>query len=258
MATTESASARTVVVTGASSGIGVAIAQAFAARGDRVAIGARRVERLAAVAEEIEKNGGSVFAHELDVTRVASIRRFLEAVREAFGGIGVVVNNAGVSIPGWVAELAPGELEREIATNLTGPMLIAGEVLGEMRERRSGELVFIGSENAGKPRPQQAGYSASKAGLENFCRTLALELEGSGVRVTHLRLGPTISEFGFGWGEERLQSVLESWVPHGFTRHMAMIEGADVAQAIVHAVDAPRSATWANIELQPTAPVDEA
>ena len=118
-----------------------------------------------------------------------------------------------------------------------------------------GDLVFIGSDNADNPRPQQAGYSASKAGLKNFCRTLALELEGSGVRVTHMRLGPAISEFGFGWGEERVKSVIESWAPYGLTRHMAMIEGPEVAQAILHAVDAPRGATWANIELQPTAPV---
>ncbi len=248
---------RTVVVTGASSGIGVAIAKAFAERGDRVAIGARRMDRLHEVREEIEKSGGSVFSHELDVTSLASIRAFLAATREGLGQIDIVINNAGISLPNWIHELETEELEREVATNLTAPMLISREVLGEMRERRAGDLVFIGSDNADNPRPQQAGYSATKAAIKNFCRTLALELEGTGVRVIHMRLGPAASEFGAGWGEAKLEAVVDNWVRYGLMRNPAMIDGASVAQAIVHAVDAPRTATWANIELQPTAPIDE-
>lgn len=246
--------ARTVLVTGASSGIGAAIAKAFAANGDRVAIGARRLDRLSAVSSEITSAGGEVFAHELDVTSAASIEAFLSATREALGPIEVAINNAGISLPNWVRAYDPADFERELATNLLGPMMISRGVLDEMCEREAGDVVFIGSENAHHPRPQQAGYSASKAGLENFCRTLALELEGTGVRVTHIRLGPTQSEFGLDWSKGRIESVVKSWVPYGFTRFMDMLSGDDVAQAILHAVAAPRMATWANIELQPTAP----
>jgi NADP-dependent 3-hydroxy acid dehydrogenase YdfG len=250
----DSASPRTVVVTGASSGIGAAIARALAERGDRVAIGARRPDRLQEVEDAIRKAGGEVFAHPLDVTSIDSIQSFFAATTDALGPVDVAVNNAGLSLPGWLHESDPEDLAREIATNLLGPMLVSRIVLPAMRESEFGDLVFIGSDNADNPRPQQSGYSAAKAGLKNFCRVLAMELEGTGVRVTHLRLGPTSSEFGLSWSEETMASVLESWQPFGLTRNPAFMDPSTVADAVIHALDAPRSASYADIELQPTAP----
>jgi NADP-dependent 3-hydroxy acid dehydrogenase YdfG len=248
------ASARTVVVTGASSGIGAALARGFANRGDRVAIGARRPDRLREVEDAIRESGGHVFSHPLDVTSLDSIERFFAATTDALGPIEVAVNNAGLSIPGWVHECDPEDLTREIAINLLGPMLVSRTVLPGMLEREHGDIVFIGSDNADNPRPQQSGYSAAKAGIKNFSRVLAMELEGTGVRVTHLRLGPTMSEFGLAWSQKTLTSVLESWQPFGLTRNMAYLETSTVADAVIHALDAPRTASFANIELQPTAP----
>ena len=249
-------SARTVVVTGASSGIGSVLAQVLAKRGDRVAIGARRVDRLKEVAASIRDEGGEVFVHPLDVTSLESIDNFYAASHAALGEIDVVINNAGLSIPAPIHECDPDSLRREIETNLIGPMLISRCVLPSMMHRRTGDLVFIGSDNADSPRPQQAGYSASKAGLKNFCRVLAMELEGTGVRVTHVRLGPTESEFGRSWPQDRMVSVLEDWAPFGLTRHLNFMQASTVAEAIVHALNAPRSAAFANIELQPMPPID--
>lgn len=246
---------RTVVVTGASSGIGSVIAQAFAALGDRVAIGARRADRLKEVEEAIRGSDGEVFAHPLDVSKLESIEAFFDACGSALGRIDVVVNNAGVSIPARVHNIDPEDLRREIETNLIGPMLIARQVLPSMIERKTGDLVFVGSDTADAPRPQQSGYSASKAGLKNFCRTLALEVEGTGVRVVHLRLGPTESEFGLTWAPDRIADVIESWHAHGFTRNMNFMPAVAVADAVIHALAAPRSTTFANIELQPIAPI---
>ncbi|MBW2292295.1 MAG: SDR family NAD(P)-dependent oxidoreductase [Deltaproteobacteria bacterium] len=248
------ATPRTVVVTGASSGIGATLARALAERGDRVAIGARRRDRLQEVEDAILESGGSVFAHPLDVTDLESIKDFFAATTDALGPIDVAVNNAGLSIPSWLHESDPEDLAREIATNLLGPMLVSRCVLPAMLEREIGDLVFIGSDNADNPRPQQSGYSAAKAGIKTFCRVLAMELEGTGVRVTHLRLGPTLSEFGFAWSQETMASVIASWQPFGLTRNMAFMEASMVADAVIHALDAPRSASFANIELQPTAP----
>lgn len=244
--------ARTIVITGASSGIGVALAQGFAANGDRVAIGARRVDRLADVEKAIRETGGHVFAHPLDVTSSASIGAFFAATTAALGPVDVVVNNAGLSLPAPVHESNPEDLQREVATNLLAPMLTSRAALPQMIERQTGDLVFIGSDNADNPRPQQAGYSATKAGVKNLCRTLALELEGTGVRVTHIRLGPTMSEFGLAWPHDRMVSVMNSWPAFGLTRNMEFLDASMVADAVVHAVGAPRTATYANIELQPT------
>jgi NADP-dependent 3-hydroxy acid dehydrogenase YdfG len=251
---------RNIVVTGASSGIGSVVAQALAANGDRVAIGARRGDRLDAVATKIREDGGEVFAHALDVTSLESIEAFFAAAQTSLGAIDVVINNAGLSIPAPVHESDPDCLRREIETNLIGPMLISRQVLPSMIERKTGDLVFVGSDNADNPRPQQAGYSASKAGLKNFCRTLAMELEGTGVRVTHLRLGPTESEFGLSWPHDRMVSVLENWAPFGLTRHLNFMPASVVADAVIHALAAPRTSAFANIELQPMAPIqnDEA
>ena len=93
-------------------------------------------------------------------------------------------------MPGPVAELRPEALRAELDTNLYGPMLLTRRVLPGLVERRRGDLVFMTSLNAVLPRPLQAGYTASKAGLEGFVRVLQMELEGSGVRASIVRPGP--------------------------------------------------------------------
>ncbi len=246
---------RVVVVTGASSGIGAATAKSVAREGWRVAIGARRLDRLKEVADEIVRAGGKVLQHALDVSRPESIDVFFGAIEAEWGGVDAVVNNAGLSIPSLIKDARPEDLEREIATNLLGPMWISRRVLPGMLAKRSGDLIFIGSDNANNPRTFQAGYSASKAGLKNFCRTLAMELEGKGVRVMNLRLGPTASEFGSSWEPEMLIRVVEDRQSFGLMRNVAMIDPGTVADAVIHSIKAPSSAAYASIELQPTAPV---
>jgi len=248
---------RVVVVTGASSGIGAALARKISAEGWRIAIGARRADRLHDVADEIRKAGGQVLEHPLDVSLSDSIDAFFTAVEEEWGGADVVVNNAGLSIPSLIHEAKPEDLSQEISTNLLGPMWVSGRVIPAMLKKRRGDLIFIGSDNADNPRPYQSGYSASKAGLQNFCRTLALELEGTGVRVMNLRLGPTVSEFGLSWAPEMLGEILGTWQRLGLTRHMMFLEPETVADAVVHSMKAPANAAYASIELQPTAPLSE-
>jgi NADP-dependent 3-hydroxy acid dehydrogenase YdfG len=231
------------------------MARHIAAEGWRVAIGARRTDRLQEVADEIVRDGGQVLQHALDVSSPESIDRFFDAVEAEWGGADALVNNAGLSIPALIHEGRPEDLQREITTNLLGPMWMSRRALPRMLEKRAGDLIFIGSDNAENPRTYQAGYSASKAGLKNFCRTLALELEGSGVRVMNMRLGPTASEFGLSWDPKMLVRVLESWKTFGLTRHMAMIDPKTVAEAVIHCLEAPLHAAYASIELQPMAPI---
>ncbi len=230
---------RTAVVTGASAGIGAAIAQALGALGWQVAVGARRAEPLAAVAATVESAGGRAFAHPLDVTDAESIDRFFGAAEAAFGPVDVVVSNAGIGLPGLLHEMPIENVERELATNLLGPMRVARRALPAMLSARRGDLVFISSMNVVEPRPFQIGYTAAKAGLEGMVSVLRRDLEGTGVRATVVRPGATRSEFGFGWDPTILMRVIDSWKAWGYMRHLDMMEGAHVAHAVVSVVTAP-------------------
>lgn len=249
--------ARTVIVTGASSGVGASIATAFGALGWRVAVGARRSDRLAETAAAITAVGGVAFTHALDVTSPESIDAFFAASESELGGADVVINNAGVGIPGRIHELSVADLERELATNLLGPMLVTRRALPAMLEKRSGDVVFVSSMNAVAPRPFQVGYTAAKAGVEGLAQALRMDLEGTGVRTVILRLGPTISEFGLGWDSDVLLGVIESWQRWGFMRHMGMLEAARVAEAVVAAVTAARGIQFDVIQVNPEAPPTE-
>jgi NAD(P)-dependent dehydrogenase (short-subunit alcohol dehydrogenase family) len=248
------APARTAVVTGASAGTGACIARSLARLGWRVGIGARREDRLEQVAKAVREVGGTPFACPLDVSEPRSVSDFFDATEQEFGRIDVVVSNAGICLPGLAHEVGTEDLEAEITTNLLGPMYVARRALPRMIEQRSGDLVFISSDTARAPRPFQAGYSASKAGLESYARTLAMELEGTGLRVTTIRLGPTATEFGRDWPPAMLRRVLESWKHFGLQRNLAFMDPDVVATAVVHAVTAPKGATLASIELQPEGP----
>lgn len=246
---------RSAVVTGASSGVGAAIAEAFGALGWSVAIGARRSERLEQTGRAIESAGGRALAAHLDVTRADSIEEFFATAEGALGPIDVVVNNAGIGVPGRIHELSIGEIETELATTLLGSMLVTRRVLPSMIERRRGDVLFISSMNSVAPRPFQAGYTAAKAGVEGFAAALRMDLEGTGVRAMTLRLGPTRSEFGYSWNTETMVRVLETWERWGFLRHHDMLDGAQVAQAVVAAVTAPRGMQLDVIQVNPEAPL---
>lgn len=248
---------RNVLVTGASSGVGAAVASAFGALGWSVVVGARRLERLAETARAIEAAGGTAMVVPLDVTRPGSIDACFQAAEAKLGAIDVIVNNAGIGIPGFITELGAEDLERELATNLLGPMLVTRRALPAMLEQRCGDLVFVSSMNAVLPRPLQAGYTAAKAGIEGFAAALRMDLEGTGVRAITLRLGPTYSEFGFGWSPDVTVRVVESWQRWGLLRHTAMMAPERAAETIVAAVTAPRGAQMDVIQLNPEAPLPE-
>src|SRR6185436_3211726 len=108
-----------------------------------------------------------------------------------------------------------------------------------MLAKQRGDLAYVSSMNVVEPRPFQAGYTAGKAGLEGFVHTLRKDLEGTGIRATIVRPGATRSEFGFGWEPDILVRVLDSWKQWGYMRHLDMMEGEQVALAVVAAATAP-------------------
>jgi len=247
---------RTVVVTGASTGLGRAIAVGFGALGWRVAIGARRGDRLAETAQALEAAGGQAFAHPLDVTNPDSIAAFYDASEDALGLLEVLVNNAGMTTPGPVLSLSTEELSRVFATNTLGAVYCARESV-QRWERRGydrGDLIFISSETASRPWPHNLPYGASKAALEHLARGLRLELAGTGTRTSIIQLGPAESEFGFGWDPERTAEATRAWVEARVLPHHAMMSAEEVASAVVLAATAPRGVEVHDLVIKPSHP----
>jgi NADP-dependent 3-hydroxy acid dehydrogenase YdfG len=256
---------RTALITGASSGLGAAIALEMATRGWKLAIGARRTDRLSETAEKARVQGAAqVHAGELDVTDDASVERFFAASEAAVGVADVIVNNAGVSRFHWLEETDPRWLRREVETNLIGPMVVTHRALAPLLAAGAeADIVMMSSDAARRPRPGQLAYGASKAGLENYAEALGLALEGTGIRVIKLRLGPALSEFAMGWDltPETTQKRTEHWASFGVRDARMMTQGSlgiltpeDVARAVVQAVTQPRHVLTDTIELQPSVP----
>jgi len=249
---------RVVWVTGASSGIGAAIARALGKRGDAVAVGARRQDRLESVAAEIDALGGRGFAHGLDVTQPDSIDAFADAAESALGPPDVVVSNAGRAGLDLLEECSAETLRDEVTLNLLGPLYLARRVVPGMRARGRGDLVFVTSETAVRPRPMQVPYSASKAGLEAAARALGMELEGSGVRSLIVRVGPTgDTEFARDVEHPKLHRALRAWKYWGQQRHLHWMGSAVVADAVDRLLQMPAEAgVPAEIEIMPGARFD--
>jgi len=247
-------SARTAVVTGASSGIGAAIATALGALGWRVALGGRRVDRLEAVARSVDAAGGTPLVQPLDVTDLTAIDDFFAAVESGFGTADAVVNNAGIGIPSTLMESDPAALRREIDVNLLGPMFVSRRALQSMVELGYGDLVFVTSLNAVVPRPMQVGYTASKAGVEGVAKVLRMELEGTGIRSTIVRPGPTMTDFANDWPDGALEKVTEAWRDWALWRHDTFLPSAAIAQAVVAVLTAPADVHIDEVQVNPAPP----
>lgn len=256
---------RTALITGASSGLGVAIALEMAALGWKISLGARRADRLAKTAEKARAEGAAeVYAGILDVTDDASVERFFEASENALGTADVIVNNAGSSRFHWLRETDTSWLRTEVETNLIGPMLVTHRAIAPLlASGTAGDVVMVSSDAARRPRPGQLAYGASKAGLENYAEALSLALEGTGVRVIKLRLGPTITEFGLSMdlSPEALKMRTDYWATFGLRdarmlsqSNLGILMPDDVAGEVVRAVTQPRHVLIDTIELQPVVP----
>ncbi|HJQ05108.1 MAG TPA: SDR family oxidoreductase, partial [Nocardioides sp.] len=223
---------RPAVVAGASSGIGAETARALAEAGFPVALGARRVDRLEELATEIRATGGEVVVHELDVASTDSVEKFAAAVTAQLGDVEVVVCNAGLLAPGAIVEATTEQLAAEFDVNVLGAHRLIKAFGPAMIERRRGDLVFVSSDTALRARPFMRGYSATKSGLEGLVEALQMELEGSGVRASVVRPGPTWSEMGSDWDAEAGAKVLTEWVKWGHARHSHFLKARAIADAI--------------------------
>jgi short-subunit dehydrogenase len=180
---------KVVLVTGASSGIGRALALELAKRGAPVALLARRVEALTQLANEIESAGGKALVLPADVRNVAEVENAVARVHELWGPIDVLVANAGMSTTTAATNLRAREAGDVIAINVVGVINCVAAVLPEMLARSEGHLVAISSLASYRGMPKSGAYSASKAAVSTFFESLRVDLRASGIKVTTLHPG---------------------------------------------------------------------
>jgi NAD(P)-dependent dehydrogenase (short-subunit alcohol dehydrogenase family) len=246
---------RPAVVTGASSGIGAATAIALAAAGFPVALGARRVDKCEELAERIRKDGGEAFAHALDVADGDSVDAFATAAQDVLGPIEVVVSGAGDLDSTRVHELGSDDFLAQLQVHLVGAHRLVSRLVPAMVTRGRGDIVLVSSDVVRSPRTRMGAYVVAKSGVEGMARTMQMELEGTGVRASIVRPGPTMTGMGMNWSPEATAKVLEDWVAWGHARHPYFLRPEDVAAAIVAVVSTPRGTHLTLVEVQPEAKV---
>ena len=250
--------ARVAVVSGASAGIGRAISVALGGLGWTVVLGARRVAQLDETAALVADAGGTPLVHALDVTDSDSIDAFCGFVASEVGTIQVLVNNAGTALPGAIHEMSDIDHRRIVETNLLGPMLLTRRVVAQLRAAAvPGDVVFISSDATVTLRPHLATYLSTKAGIEAFAQTLALESEGVEIRSSVVRVGPTLTGFAEEWDLEVFAELMPKWQRFGIQRHFNTMQPEDVARAVVSVVTAPAHMWIPIVEVQPNPPLDE-
>ena len=185
-----------VAITGASSGIGEATALAFARKGARLALGARRLDRLNAVAERCRQKGSpDVSTRRLDVGKHADARAFVAAALRDHEQIDVLVNNAGFGWMGRLHEMPEEKVDEMLATNIAGVIATTQAALPSMLERRRGVIINVSSVLSFRAAPYSAVYSATKHAVVGLSHALRGELSGTGVKVCVVYPSSTRSEF---------------------------------------------------------------
>lgn len=202
---------RNVLVTGAGTGLGRAIALAFAAEGARVVVAGRTRATLDATVDLIEAAGGTAVAHTADVSRAGDLQDLVRAIVERFGSLDVAVNNAGVFRgAGPVAELASGDWQMMLDINVTGVLLALQAEVAQMRTQERGGAIVNISSNLGphKSRAGVTGYAVSKAAVSALTRGAALDHIRDGVRINAVSPGPSATAMSLLPGETEAERAV--------------------------------------------------
>ncbi|MDQ8731874.1 SDR family oxidoreductase [Bradyrhizobium sp. LHD-71] len=235
---------KVVLITGASSGIGAAIARELGAAGAKVMLGARRTERLDALAADIRATGGEPMTRRLDVTDRADVAAFAEVARRAWGHVDAIVNNAGVMPLSLMASLKVDEWERMVDVNIKGVLYGIAAVLPEMAARGSGHIINMASIGALSVSPTAAVYCATKYAVRAISD--GLRREHDNIRVTCIHPGVVESELADTITDPAAAEAMKTY------RAIALQPDA-IARAVRFAIEQPDDVDVNEIVVRPTA-----
>jgi short-subunit dehydrogenase len=226
---------RVAAITGASSGIGLAIAQALAREGVSVTLGARRADRLDEAVAAIRAAGGRAGRVVMDVTVEAGVQQLVDHAQAAFGPLDIMICNAGFGFYGTVEQTPPATMQRMMDVNFMGTFLATRAALPIFRARGQGHLVLVSSIVGQRGIGGMSGYSATKAAQKGFAEALRTEFAGTGVRVSIVYPVSTETEFRSAMARDYGYSV------SGFGPKQS---AAHVADAVVRCLRRPRAEVY--------------
>jgi NADP-dependent 3-hydroxy acid dehydrogenase YdfG len=236
---------RVAAVTGASSGIGEATVRALAGAGAAVALGARRAERLDAIAKDL---AGPTLVREVDVSDEEQARAFVQAAHDELGGLHVLVNNAGVMLLGPVAGADTEDWRRMVAVNLLGLLYTTHAALPLIGQSGGGDIVNISSVAGRRADAGAAVYNMTKFGVHAFSEALRQEALHAGIRVTTIAPGFVDTELQ---GHNR-NPVVQQALSRAREQIGDVLRPQDIADAIVHAVTRPPHVCVNEVVVRPT------
>jgi short-subunit dehydrogenase len=225
-----------VALTGASTGIGRACAIAFAARGARLAVGARRLDLLQALVAEIQARGGQALALSLDVAEGEQVEAFVRATVERYGRLDVLVNNAGYGVRGRVAEMPVAVYEQLMRVNFMGTVHGCRAAVPVMIRQGSGVIINVSSIVGHRALPTGGAYAATKAAQISLTEALRVELRGTGVHACSVHPVGTETEFGAVQARLSGDDAARPWGPQQSAQA--------VADAIVRCAESPRAEVY--------------
>jgi 3-hydroxy acid dehydrogenase / malonic semialdehyde reductase len=240
---------KTIMITGASSGIGEACARLLSADGHRLILTGRRLERLERLREELIKAGdGEILVMGMDVVDRSAVESGISNLPLAWKTIDVLINNAGLALGlSGIAEGDPGQWDQMIDTNVKGLLYVSRAVIPLMVERRQGQIINIGSIAGRETYPNGNVYCATKHAVNSLTKGMRLDLLQHGIRVSQISPGAAETEFSlvrFQGDAEKAKSVYSGFRP---------LVGEDVALAVKFAIDMPAHANVDDLLLMPSA-----
>lgn len=238
---------KVAIITGASSGIGFATALELSKAGVKVAIGARRIEKLEQLENEIKSLGGQVFAQKLDVTKKEDCNSFVNSVISKWGTVDILVNNAGLMPLSFIKNLKIDEWDQMIDVNIKGVLYCTAAVIPFMKEKKSGHIVNISSVAGRIVFPAGSVYCATKHAITAFSEGLRQEFSvRSNIRVTCIEPGVVSTELYNAITDESLQTFVEK------TKNAQSLNAIDIANSILFALNSPEHMNVNEVLVRPT------
>jgi len=235
---------KVAVITGGTRGIGFAIAERLLTEGASIAICGTRQESVDEALARFECRD-KCFGFVADVSKFEDVSRFADALKQRFGTVHILVNNAGAGIFATVGELMPEQWQRTIAVNLNGAYYCSHEFLPMLRQSGGGDVIHISSLAGKNAFAGGAAYNASKYGLNGFSEAMMLDYRNEGIRVLTIMPGSVNTEFGGNQrGREDVNTDRNAW----------KIQPQDIADLVVSILRMPRRTTVSQIEVRPSRP----